>query len=203
LDVQGIKTPNELNTQEDEIINDIDDLGTKTLGDIMMQTLDGQDDFDLGNNVTCFESVAEKVLALDELETETSTLYLNNWIVDLKQQIHDLEALNQVINERAWQNTNDIDDPGTKTLGDIIMQTLDGQDDFDLGNYVTCFESVAEKVLALDELETKTFTLYLNNWIVDLKQQIHDLEALNQVINERAWQKKGKIELTEEVKEQK
>ena len=60
----------------------------------MMHTLHDQDNFDLGNDGTCFESVVEKVLAPDELDTETSTLYLNNRIVDLEQQVHDLEALN-------------------------------------------------------------------------------------------------------------
>ena len=59
------------------------------------------------------------------------------------------------------------------------------------------------KVLTPDELEIETSILYLNNEIVELEQQIHDLEALNQVMKEQAWQKQGKIELAEEVKEQK
>lgn len=50
--------------------------------------------------------------------------------------------------------------PGTETLGNIIMQMLDNQDNFDLGNDGTCFESVAKNVLAPDGLDTETSTLY-------------------------------------------
>jgi len=68
---------------------------------------------------------------------------------------------------------------------------------------VTCLEPIAKKVFTLLDLSTEPSTLYLNNWIVELKQQVHDLEALNQVMKEKNWQKKGEVEILVEVKKQK
>ena len=73
MDVDGIET-----------LGDMETPGTETFGDIIMQKLDDQDNFDLGNDGTCFEFIVEKVLALDDLDIETSILYLNNQIVDLE-----------------------------------------------------------------------------------------------------------------------
>jgi len=58
------------------------------------------DDLDLDNDGTCFESIAEKTFTLEDLSTEPSTLYLNSRIVYLEQQVHDLEAVNQVMKEK-------------------------------------------------------------------------------------------------------
>jgi len=41
---------------------------------------------------------------------------------------------------------------------------------------------------------------YLNSRIVELEQQVHDLEALNQVMKEQSSQKQSDVELLAEVK---
>lgn len=87
-----------------------------------------------------------------------------------------------------------------ETLGDVIRQTFDN---LDLDDDGTCLESVAEKTFTPKYLSTEPSTLHLNNRIVELEQQVHDLEALNQVMKEQSWQKQSEVELLVEVKRQK
>jgi len=89
---------------------------------------------------------------------------------------------------------------GTETIGDVIMQTLD---ELSLDNDGACLESIIEKVFTPEDLCKEPYTLYLNNQIVELEQQVHGLEAFNQVMKEKNWQNQGEVELLVEVKKQK
>lgn len=98
------------------------------------------------------------------------------------------------------KNLDNKKNPSVETLNDIIMQTFD---DLDLDDDETYFESVIEKTLNHEDLSMASSTLYLNNQIIDLEQQVHDLEALNQVMKEESQQRQSEVELLVEVKRQK
>jgi len=59
---------------------------------------------------------------------------------------------------------------------------------------------MAEKEFTPKDLSTTPSTLFLNRKIVDLEQQVHDLEFLNQVMKEKSWPKQSEVELLVEVK---
>lgn len=100
----------------------------------------------------------------------------------------------------AIETLSDKETLSGETFGDVIMQTLDG---LDLDNDGTYFKSIVEKTFTPEYLSTKPSILYLNNQIVDLEQQVHDLEALNQVMKEQNWQRQSEVELLAEVKRSK
>jgi len=112
LGEQGIKRPGELSAQGIEIgkgiktLNNKKTLSIETLRDVIKQDFGS---LDLDDDGTCFKSMAEKTFTPEDLSTTTSTLFLNSKIVDLKQQVHDLEALNQVMKEHNWKKQSEVE----------------------------------------------------------------------------------------------